>query len=72
MLRYSTENGTFDINCTGRPGTETTIYVGGIFEVETTPAQTHYKHFVQVPGGTQIIYDLRSVSGTQTTIPDFG
>ena len=51
----------------GDNGTETTIYVAGIFEVETTPAQTHYKHFVQVPGGTQIIYDLQSVSGTQVT-----
>ena len=51
----------------GTVGTETTIYVGGIFEVETTPGQTHYKHFVSVPGGTRVIYDLQSVSGAQTT-----
>ena len=51
----------------GTVGTETTVYVGGIFEVETTPGQTHYKHFVSVPGGTRIIYDLQSVSGAQTT-----
>ena len=51
----------------GDEGTETTTYVGGIFEVETTPAQTHYKHFVAVPGGTRIIYDIESVSGQQTT-----
>jgi RHS repeat-associated protein len=51
----------------GDTGTEQTVYVGGLFEVETTPGQTHYKHFIQVPGGTQIIYDIQSVSGTQTT-----
>jgi RHS repeat-associated protein len=51
----------------GDSGTEQTIYVAGLFEIETTPGQTHYKHFVQVPGGTQIIYDIQSVSGTQTT-----
>jgi RHS repeat-associated protein len=51
----------------GDTGTEQTIYVGGLFEVETTPGQTHYKHFLQVPGGTQIIYDIQSISGTQTT-----
>ncbi|MEI8296621.1 MAG: RHS repeat-associated core domain-containing protein [Pseudomonadota bacterium] len=51
----------------GTVGTETTIYVGGIFEIETTPAQTHYKHFVSLPGGTRVIYDLQSVSGAQTT-----
>ena len=28
----------------GTVGTETTIYVGGVFEIETTPGQTHYKH----------------------------
>lgn len=54
-------------NAEGDNGTETTTYVAGLFEIETTPAQTHYKHFVQVPGGTQIIYDLQSVSGTQVT-----
>jgi RHS repeat-associated protein len=54
-------------NAEGDSGTETTVYVAGLFEVETTPAQTHYKHFVQVPGGTQVIYDLQSVSGTQVT-----
>jgi RHS repeat-associated protein len=54
-------------NAEGDSGSETTVYVAGLFEVETTPAQTHYKHFVQVPGGTQIIYDLQSVSGTQVT-----
>jgi RHS repeat-associated protein len=51
----------------GTNGTETTIYVAGLMEIETTPAQTHYKHFLTVPGGTQIIYDLQSVSGAQTT-----
>jgi RHS repeat-associated protein len=51
----------------GDSGTETTIYVNGILEIESTPAQTHYKHIIQVPGGTQIIYDIQSISGTQTT-----
>lgn len=51
----------------GDNGTETTTYVGGLMEIEATPAQVHYKHFVQVPGGTQIIYDLQSMSGTQVT-----
>jgi RHS repeat-associated protein len=51
----------------GDGGPEVTTYVAGLFEIETTPAQTHYKHFVQVPGGTQIIYDLQSVSGAQVT-----
>ncbi|MCX7056278.1 MAG: FG-GAP-like repeat-containing protein [Proteobacteria bacterium] len=51
----------------GTVGTETTIYVGGIFEVETTPGQVHYKHYVSLPGGTRVIYDLQSVSGAQTT-----
>ena len=45
-------------NANGTSGTETTIYIAGLMEKETTPAQTHYKHFVTVPGGTQIIYDL--------------
>jgi RHS repeat-associated protein len=52
-------------NAEGDNGTEATIYVGGLFEIETTLGQTHYKHFVQVPGGTQIIYDLQSTLGTQ-------
>ena len=43
------------------------VYVGGLFEYETTAAQTHYKHFIPVPGGSQIIYDLASVSGAVTT-----
>jgi RHS repeat-associated protein len=51
----------------GTNGTETTTYVGGLFEVEATPAQTHYKHFISAPGGSRIIYDLQSVSGTQVT-----
>jgi RHS repeat-associated protein len=51
----------------GDNGTETTIYVGGLLEIETTPAQMHYKHFVQTPSGTRIIYDVQSVSGTQVT-----
>ncbi len=51
----------------GANGTETTIYALGLYEYEVTPAQTHNKYFVQVPGGTQIIYDIQSVSGTQTT-----
>jgi RHS repeat-associated protein len=51
----------------GDNGTETTIYVDRLMEVETTPAQIHYKHFVYVPGGTRIVYDLQSVSGTQVT-----
>ena len=51
----------------GTVGTETTVYVGWIFEVETTPGQTHYKHYVPLPGGTRVIYDLQSVSGAQTT-----
>jgi hypothetical protein len=51
----------------GDSGTETTIYVFGLYEHELTPAQTHDKYFVQAPGGTQIIYDIQSVSGTQTT-----
>jgi RHS repeat-associated protein len=54
-------------NNEGTNGTETTVYVAGLQEIEITPAQTHYKHFVQVPGGTQIIYDLESQSGAQTT-----
>jgi RHS repeat-associated protein len=51
----------------GQNGTETTIYVFGLYEHEITPAQTHDKYFIQVPGGTQIVYDIQSVSGTQTT-----
>jgi RHS repeat-associated protein len=51
----------------GQNGTETTIYVLGLYEYEITPGQTHDKYFIQVPGGTQIIYDIQSVSGTQTT-----
>jgi RHS repeat-associated protein len=51
----------------GQNGTETTIYVSGLYEYEVTPGQTHNKHFIQVPGGTQIVYDIQSVSGTQTT-----
>ncbi len=51
----------------GDSGTETTTYVGGLYEFEITPAQQHNKYFVQVPGGTQIIYDIQSVSGAQTT-----
>jgi RHS repeat-associated protein len=51
----------------GQNGTETTIYVFGLYEYELTPAQTHNKYFIQVPGGTQIVYDIQSVSGTQTT-----
>jgi RHS repeat-associated protein len=51
----------------GQNGTETTIYVLGLYEYEMTPAQTHNKYFIQVPGGTQIVYDIQSVSGTQTT-----
>ena len=54
-------------NANGANGTETTVYVGGLFEYETTAAQTHYKHFIPVPGGSQIIYDLASVSGAVTT-----
>jgi len=42
----------------GQSGIETTIYVFGLYEYETTPAQTHNKYFIQVPGGTQIIYDI--------------
>jgi RHS repeat-associated protein len=51
----------------GDNGVETTVYVGGLLEIETTPAQMHYKHFVQTPSGTRIIYDIQSVSGTQVT-----
>ena len=52
----------------GDTGTETTIYVAGLFEVETlSSSQTHYKHFITVPSNTHIIYDLQSVSGPQTT-----
>jgi RHS repeat-associated protein len=51
----------------GQNGTETTIYVAGLYEYQITPGQTHDKYFIQVPGGTQIIYDIQSVSGTQTT-----
>jgi len=51
----------------GDSGTETTISIGGAFDVFTEPAQTHYKHYIQAPGGTQIIYDLQSVSGAQTS-----
>ncbi len=51
----------------GQSGIETTIYVFGLYEYETTPAQTHNKYFIQVPGGTQIIYDIQSVNGVQTT-----
>jgi RHS repeat-associated protein len=48
-------------------GTETTVSIDGIFEVFTEPTQTHYKHYLQVPSGTQIVYDLQSVSGAQTS-----
>jgi RHS repeat-associated protein len=51
----------------GDSGTETTTYVFGLYEYEITPAQNHNKYFVQVPAGTQIIYDIQSVSGAQTT-----
>ena len=51
----------------GHSGIETTIYVFGLYEYEITPAQTHNKYFIQAPDGTQIIYDIQSVSGTQTT-----
>jgi RHS repeat-associated protein len=51
----------------GDSGTERTIRIGGIFEVFTEPAQTHYKHYIQAPGGTLITYDLQSVSGAQTS-----
>jgi RHS repeat-associated protein len=51
----------------GTSGTETTTYVFGLYELEQTPAQTHNKYFIQVPGGTQIIYDIQSSSGVQTT-----
>jgi RHS repeat-associated protein len=51
----------------GDSGTETTTYVFGLYEFENTPAQQHNKYFIQVPGSTQIIYDIQSVSGAQTT-----
>jgi RHS repeat-associated protein len=51
----------------GQSGTETTTYVFGLYEFEVTPAQNHNKYFIQVPSGTQIIYDIQSVSGAQTT-----
>jgi RHS repeat-associated protein len=51
----------------GDTGTETTVYVAGLYEYETTPAQNHNKYFIPVPGGTHIIYDIQSVSGAQTT-----
>ena len=51
----------------GTVGTESTVYVAGLMEIETTPSQTHYKQFLSVPGGTQVIYDLQSSSGAQTT-----
>ena len=51
----------------GQTGTETTVYVFGLYEYETTPAQTHSKYFIQVPGGTQVIYDIQSVNCAQTT-----
>jgi RHS repeat-associated protein len=51
----------------GDSGTETNTYVFGLYEYEMTPAQNHNKYFIQVPGGTHIIYDLQSVSGAQTT-----
>jgi RHS repeat-associated protein len=51
----------------GQSGTETTTYVFGLYEYEMTPAQNHNKYFIQVPGGTQIIYDIQSVNGPQTT-----
>jgi RHS repeat-associated protein len=51
----------------GDSGTETTTYVFGLYEFQNTPAQQHNKYFIQVPGGTQIIYDIQSVSGAQTT-----
>ncbi|TMC49309.1 MAG: hypothetical protein E6J20_18030, partial [Chloroflexi bacterium] len=50
----------------GQSGVETTTYVFGLYEYQTTPAQTHSKYFVQVPGGTQIVYDIQSLNGTQT------
>lgn len=58
---------TASYNSEGTSGTETTIYVFGLYEYETTPAQTHNKYWVQVPGGTQILYDIASATGTQTT-----
>jgi RHS repeat-associated protein len=51
----------------GTTGTETTIYFADLFELETTPGQTHYKHNIDVPGGTRIIYDIQTVSGVKTT-----
>ena len=52
----------------GASGPETTIFIGGLYEVETTPVpQTHFKHFIPVPGGTTIVHDLQSVGGVQTT-----
>lgn len=51
----------------GESGLEQTIYVFGLYEFEFTPAQSHNKYFIPVPGGTQIIYDIQSVNGAQTT-----
>jgi RHS repeat-associated protein len=51
----------------GQSGSESTVYVFGLYEYETTPAQNHNKYFIQVPGGTQIVYDIQSISGAQTT-----
>ncbi|MBS0422255.1 MAG: VCBS repeat-containing protein [Proteobacteria bacterium] len=51
----------------GTSGVEDTVYVFGLYELEVTPAQTHNKYWVQVPGGTQILYDIATVSGTQVT-----
>jgi RHS repeat-associated protein len=51
----------------GASGLETTVYAFGLYEHETTSAQTRDKYWVQLPGGTQVLYDIASVSGTQTT-----
>jgi RHS repeat-associated protein len=51
----------------GGTGTETTIYALGLFEYQVTSAESHNKYFISVPGGTQIVYDIQSVSGAKTT-----
>jgi len=46
----------------GASGVETTVYVFGLYESETTSYQHHSKYFIDTPGGTKVVYDIPSRS----------